>query len=466
MDPLQKLPDQTPLEQTSKTNLEQAQSGIAANQDIIAGSPQLPPKPPSVRPRLTSLLILIIVLATLSVGIYYAFLKKDPPPPPTPPAPKPTTITNQIKLDDDLLALTYGTDYSILYADGHYLINVTKSPKRVVYDGSEVYKGEDIGSVWLSPNGQHWAIQTNRQERRSARDDNTKIVQDTLVDVATFTVDSEKLKDQDRATLRGITNSKQLIWTQKTGKETPSQYGEALPEEDLFIGDAKKFTSQYGIVSVGLSPAEKNWFALTKSPNTKELLDFYINADRKDPLDARILKDVSIDDSGSYIIALCQNPSDYPGSTAIGKDCQVGVNGKTRTTIAGNVYLAISYGQNSESYAGIDRDLGQEFLRNQRTDLIVEQRKDLQEDPKTTLGVYVNEDGTKMATTSTRTIEELSSDGKTKTKKIRTNLSINHSLTDNNIATQSFFDFGSGEYKDTLFIYTLPAEVEKKIKIE
>lgn len=415
------------------------------NDAMINGEPTPPPDHSGALKRVVALFFGLFALAIFSAGLYWIFFKPEPAKPAPAPAPKPTTTSIKIEGDKDLSSLTYGVDYSVSTSGSNYLVNVYKSPKRVIYNGKEVYRGEDINAVVLSENGKYWAIQTNRQEMRSKRDENTKIVQDTEVSVATLTVNGQKWGERDNSRLVGLTDNGAPSFITKTGKQTPSQYGEALSEEILYIGEAEKFKTSYGVVGYDMSGDGANWLVTTANPSTKEVYDFFVNNTKKDSLDARILERVNIDSEGNYLLAFCQQPSDALGVGLIGKDCQISVNGKTRTTISGTVYLAGRLGL-SEVYAGIDRELKQSFSKNSRTDLILEHRKDMDEDPNTVLGVYLNEPGDKYAVTTIRSVAG----------KIRVNLSINSELIENTVSSDSLFGFGDGDDAATLFIYELP----------
>lgn len=85
-------------------------------------------------------------------------------------------------------------------------------------------------------------------------------------------------------------------------------------------------------------------------------------------------------------------------------------------------------------------------MKNTRSELILEHSKDLDEEAKTALGVYLNESGDKYAVTTTRVL-----DGK-----IRVNLSINSEAISNTVGGASLFGFGDGDDSATLFIYELP----------
>ena len=429
-------------------------AGTQFNKPIISGPENEPPQTKAVLKKVGIIIGVVLVLSILGTLLYSAFFKKDPAPPPAPPAPKPVTTSVEIKGDKELNSLKYGDDYSIQVANSSYLVQVVRPPKRLFYNGQEVYRGEDLSTAVISADGKHWAVQTNRQEQRSKRDENTKILQNTLVDVSTFTVDGQKWGERDNARLVGITNSGEPNFIQKTGKQTPSQYGVALEEEVIYSGDNKRFETSYGVLSYQMSDDGSDWLATTRNPSTKDVYDFFVNGVKKDSLDARIIKKISIDQDGNYLLGFCQQPSDLGGVGLIGKDCQISVNGKTRTTISGTVYLADVLGE-KETYAGIDRELKQSFSKNARLDLILEHRKDMEEDVATVLGVYLNQSGDKYAITTARTVETTQNDG-TKKSGFRLYLSINSEFIENDVDSPSILKFGSGDEDETLFIYKIP----------
>jgi hypothetical protein len=365
-------------------------------------------------------------------------------------------VTSSVKItgDKELTTLNYGADYTIEVANSSYLVQVNRPPKRLFYNGKEVYRGEDLTSSALSADGKHWVVQTNRQEQRSKRDENTKILQNTMVDVSTYTVDGNKWGERDNARLVAINNAGKPNFIQKTGKQTPSQYGDALDEEVIYSGDDKRFETSYGVLSYQMSGDGSNWLTTTKNPSTRDVYDFFVNGTKKDSLDARIIKKISIDEDGNYMLAFCKETANFGGVGLIGKDCQISVNGKTRTTISGTVYLADVLGK-KETYAGIDRELKQSFSKNARLDLILEHRKDMEEDPATILGVYLNQTGDKYAITTSRMVKTTKNDG-TIDVSYRLYLSINSEFIENDINSPSILKFGSGDEDRTLFIYEIP----------
>jgi hypothetical protein len=439
-------------------NSSEIESAKVLNSKMIDGPESKPPKLAGSFKRLALLFGGIIILSLISSLIYFMFLKPEPPVPTPEPEPKPVTTSIEIKGDNEIAKLNYGLDYFVDVSGENYLVSIVKSPKRVIYNGEEVYRGEDLVASFLSANGKYWAIQTTRDEQRIKRDENTKIEQSTVVQVATFTVNNQEWGQKDNSRLLGVSDSGAPQYVHKTGKQTPSQYGEALEEEVVFAGESERFKTDYGVVSYRFSGDASDWLITTKNPSTKEVYDFFVNGAKKDSLDARILKRASIDNAGNYLLAFCKEGSEFTGVGLIGRDCQISVNGNTRTTISGTVYLASNLGLN-ETYAGIDRELRQGFSKNSRVDLILEHRKDMDEDPNTILGVYLNETGTKYAVVTSRQIKEIASRTDTpqpNQERTRVNLSINAEVIDNSIMKPSLFAFGTGEDAETLFIYELP----------
>jgi hypothetical protein len=406
--------------------------------------------------RVGLLLGVIILLSGFGSLVYFvAFNKTEAPVQAPKPEPKPTLSSIKLKGDEELKNLKYEQDYSVEFANGNYLIEVVKTPKRLIYNGKEVYRGEDLVTSSLSPDGKKWAYQISRKEERTKRDENTKLLQTTTVDVATYFVDGQKWGERDNAKLLSLSNAGAPAFLQDTGRQTPSQYGEPLNEQVIYNGEEKRFTTSYGVVSYVPSGDNSSWLVTTKNPSTKDVYDFYVDGSKKDSLDARILKRLSVDDEGNYLVAFCQQPSEITvGVGLIGKDCQISVNGKTRTTISGTVYLASVLGD-KETYAGIDRELRQSFSKNARLDFIVEHRKDMDEDNATELGVYLNEGGDKYAVTSSRMVTVTKNDGTQETV-YRMYLSINSELVENEVNAPSLLGFGTGEDSATLFIYELP----------
>lgn len=416
------------------------------NDALINGEPEKAPNHRGSAKRLALIFVGLFVVSILLAVSYVSLFKPGPVKPTPAPAPKPAISYVKIEGDKDLNSLTYGTDYSVAVSGKNYLAAISKSPKRVIYNGKEVYRGEDLVSSALSENGKYWVVETVRNEVRSKRDENTKIVQDTNVKVSTLTVNGQKWGEKDNSSLLQITDGGAPVILTSTGKQTPSQYGEALSEEVVYFGDAEKFKTSYGVADFGMSGDGANWFATTVSPNTKEVVDFFVNNTKKESLDTRILKRIDIDSEGNYLLGFCQQPSEVStGVGLLGKDCQISVNSKTRTTISGTVYMANALGAN-ETYAGIDKELKQGFVKNNRSDLALEHRKDMDEDSATTLGVYLNSTGDKYAVTTTRKVEG----------KVRVNLSINGQVIDNTVSSDSLFNFGAGDDSATLFIYELP----------
>lgn len=433
--------------QAPQTQSSDLQAGKQFNQEMINGVSQTPPSL-SPKPQLKRLLAILgglAILSLLSVVVYYMFLKPEPPTPPPPPEPKPVTTSVEIKADEELYSLQYGVDYGIEVSGKNYLVEVYKSPKRVIYNGKEVYRGEDLKGAILSANGQHWATETVRDEQRTKRDENTKILQTTTVQVSTITIDGTKWGEKDNANLIGLNDGAVPEYLIRTGKQTPSQYGDALNEEVVYNGETERLKTSYGVVSYGSSADGNSWYATTNNPSTKEVFDFFVNGSKKDSLDARILSRVSIDKDGNYLLAFCKEQTVSIGVGNIGKDCQISVNGNTRTTISGTVHLARVLGT-GETYAGLDKELRQSFIKNKREDLNLEHRKDLDEDQNTTLEVYLNESANKFAIVTSRKIDE----------KIRINLTINSQIIENKIEEASLFAFGTGEDATTLFIYDIP----------
>ncbi len=460
MDPNQNTnnTDQLSAQELNRNTSQKLREGLnsAAAQNIAVGSPDLPPKTePGTKKRILSLVILLTVLAAIITAILMVVNRKPAPVPAPAPTPKPTTLNINIEGPSDLAKLKFGIDYFMETANGHYLLAVTKSPKKIYYDGKEIYAGEDIKSWRISPDGKSWMVETTRREIRSIRDEATKIVQDTEVEVSKFNLSGNGQLEGINARPLTLLNDAKLYWVQKTGRQTPSQYGEALPEEELYLAGEKKFSSAYGILSLGTSPNQQNFYLTANNPNTKEKLDFYINTEQKDPLDARILQNIILDDQKNYMLVFCQTPNPISEFEPSGKDCQVDINGKARTTISGTVYVASGLAQ-EQAYFGLDRDLKQSFLKNVRSDLPLEHSQDLSQDPATKLKVLINDSGSKNAVISSRIVDEVAADRVTITKKPQYNISINSQLVENTLNTHSFFQFGFGDDQVTLFIYTLP----------
>lgn len=435
---------------------EQIKEGMKVAKPIYS-VPDAPP--PSAKENLKKVGLILGVMILLSgVGslVYFAFFRSEPViPTPKEEEPKPALSLVKMKGDEEVKSLVYGADYKAQVGNGNYLIEVTKTPKRLIYNGKEVYRGEDLVTAALSPDGKKWAYQTTRSEERTKRDENTKLLQTTVVNVATYVVDGQKWGEKDNARLLSLDKEGVPTYIQQTGKQTPSQYGESLEEEVIYNGEEKRFQTSYGVVAYSASSNNENWFVTTKNPSTKDIYDFYVNGVKKDNLDARILKKISVDNKGNYLVGFCQQPSEITsGAGLIGKDCQISVNGKTRTTISGTVYLADVLGD-KETYAGIDRELKQSFNKNARLDLIVEHRKDMDEDAATELGIYLNESGDKYALTTSRMVTTTKNDGTLETN-YRLYLSINSELTQNEVNAPSLLKFGIGEDAPTLFIYELP----------
>jgi len=432
----------------------------AMHNPVINGPAQEPTDYKAIAKKVAIIIAAVLILSGIGTGIYYAFFRKEPAPPPTPPAPKPVTSSVKITGDKELTALKYGDDYTIEVANSSYLVQVNRPPKRLFYNGKEVYRGEDMTSSALSADGKHWVVQTNRQEQRSKRDENTKILQNTLVNVSTYNVDGQKWGERDNSRLVAINNDGKPNFIQKTGKQTPSQYGDALDEEVIYSGEEKRFENSYGILGYQMSGDGANWLVTTKNPSTKDVYDFFVNGTKKDSLDARIIKKISIDEAGNYMLGFCKATADFGGVGLIGKDCQISVNGKTRTTISGTVYLADVLGD-KETYSGIDRELKQSFSKNNRLDLILEHRKDMEEDPATVLGVYLNQTGDKYAVTTSRMVKTTKNDGTIEVN-YRLYLSINSEFIENDVKSASILKFGTGDEDRTLFIYEIPKVEETK----
>jgi hypothetical protein len=429
------------------------ESAKSLNREMINGPDSKRPKLNGTFRRLGLIFSGIIILSLISSLVYFLVLKPEPEAPVAQPEPKPVTTSIKIEGDEQLSSLVYGVDYFVDTSGSNYLVSVVKTPKKVFYNGEKVYEGEDLTASYLSANGKYWAVQTTRDEQRTKRDENTKIVQNTVVQVATFTINEQEWGQKDNARLVGVSDSGMPQFIQKTGKQTPSQYGEALEEEIVFFGENERFKTDYGIVEYKFSGNGDDWLATTNNPSTKEVLDFFVNGFKQESLDARILKRISIDAEGNFLLAFCKEDSEFSGVGLIGKDCQISVNGKTRTTISGTVYLANELGLN-ETYAGVDRELRQGFSKNSRVDLALEHRKDMDEDPATILGAYLNESGTKYAVITSRVVDDGPSTN------LRINLTINAEVVENNINKPSLFAFGSGDDDQTLFIYELPSRKE------
>ncbi len=433
---------------------DQIKEGMKVSKPIYSVPDAPPPSAKENLKRVGLILGVIILLSGVGSLIYFAMFQPEPAMPIDPPKPKPTLTSIRISGDEELKNLKYLEDYKVATGNGNYLVEVVKTPKRLIYNGKEVYRGEDLVSGSLSPDGKKWAYETTRKEERTKRDENTKLLQTTIVDVATYTVDGQKWGERDNASLLGVSNDGAPTFLQSTGKQTPSQYGEPLNEQILYSGEEKRFQTSYGVISYVPSNNNKNWLVTTKNPSTKDVYDFYVSGSKKDNLDARIIKEVNVDDEGNYLVAFCQENSTSIGVGLIGKDCQISVNGKTRTTISGTVYLASVLGV-KETYAGIDKELKQSFSKNARLDLIVEHRKDMDEDGAAELGVYLNETGDKYALTTSRMVTTTLNDGTQETK-YRLYLSINSELIENEVNSPSLLDFGIGEDSPTLFVYGLP----------
>ncbi len=434
---------------------EQIKEGMKVAKPIYSVAEEPAPSAKESLKKVGIVLGTVILLSGIGALVYFAFFQPEPPVPPAPPEPKPALTYIKLKGDEELKNLKYLEDYSVETGNGNYLVEVTKAPKRLIYNGKEVYRGEDLVTSALSSDGKKWAYQTTRKEERTKRDENTKLLQTTVVDVASYIVDGQKWGERDSANLLGLSNAGLPTFLQDTGRQTPSQYGEPLNEQVIYRGNEKRFTTSYGVVYYAASNDDSSWLVTTKNPSTKDVYDFYVNGARKDNLDARILKRLSVDDAGNYLVAFCQEPSaTTAGVGLIGKDCQISVNGKTRTTISGTVYLAETLG-GKETYAGIDRELKQSFSKNVRLDLIVEHRKDMDEDAATELGVYLNEAGDKYAVSTSRMVTTTKNDGTQETG-FRMYLSINSELIENEINSASLLAFGIGEDSPTLFIYELP----------
>lgn len=434
---------------------EQIKAGITSAKPIYSVPNEPAPSAKDSLKRVGLVVGLVILLSGVGSLVYFFMSKPEPVAPVQAPEPKPTLSSIKLKADDEVKTLEYGRDYTVSVGNGNYLIEVIKTPKRLIYNGKEVYRGEDLVTSALSPDGKKWAYQTTRKEERTKRDENTKLLQTTTVDVAAYTVDGQKWGERDNANLLGVSNKGLPTFLQSTGEQTPSQYGEPLSGQVLYSGDEKRFETSYGVIDYVPSNNNESWLVTTKNPSTKDVYDFYVNGSKKDSLDARILKRLSVDDDGNYLVAFCQQSSDITsGAGLIGKDCQISVNGKTRTTISGTVYLADGL-SSKETYAGIDRELRQSFSKNARLDLIVEHRKDMDEDVNTELGVYLNETGDKYAVTTSRTVTTTKNDGTQETS-FRMYLSINSELVENEVSSPSLLAFGIGEDSPTLFIYELP----------
>ncbi len=415
------------------------------NDEMINGAPEKAPNHRESAKRLVLIFLGIFVVAVLLSLFYVALFKPESTKPTPTPQSKPSTTYIKIEGDAALSTLKYGVDYTVATSGKNYLVSIKKSPKRVIYDGKEVYRGDDLADTTLSSDGNKWAVETVRTDVRSKRDENTKILQNTNVKVSTFIINGQKWGEKDNSKLLKVTNDGAPVILTDTGKQTPSQYGDSLSEQVIYFGSSEKFKTSYGVADFSMSGDGSNWFATTNSPNTKDIVDFFVNNTRKESLDTRILKRISIDNEGNYLLAFCQQAPDGIGDGILGKDCQISVNSKTRTTISGTVYLADTLGS-TETYAGVDKELKQGFVKNIRSDLALEHRKDMEEDPNTYLGVYLNNTGDKYAVTTARNVA-----GKRKV-----NLTINGKLIDNTINSGSLYGFGAGDDSATLFIYQLP----------
>jgi hypothetical protein len=429
-------------------------AGIHANKPIMSVPDSPPPQVGDVLKRFGVIIIGVLVLSAIGTLLFMVMNKKTPLLAPEPEKKKPVLSSVKMTGDQELKALVYQQDYTVQVSASNYLIHVVSTPKRLIYNGKEVYRGEDLIRSTLSADGKHYAYEITRKEQRTKRDENTKILQDTIVDVGTYVIDGNKWGEKDNSRLVGLTNDASPNYIQSTGKQTPSQFGEPLNEEVIYNGEDKRFQTSYGVLRYEMSDDGKNWLTTTRNPSTRDVNDFYVNGAKQDSLDARILKRLTIDQDGNYLIALCQQPSDLPGVGMIGQDCQISVNGKTRTTISGSVYLAEKLGQ-KETYAGIDRELRQSFSKNARLDLILEHRKDMDEDAATVLGAYLNQSGDKYAMTTARYVTITKNDG-TQEVIYRVYLSINSELIENQINAPSLLKFGTGDDDETLFIYELP----------
>ncbi|HRV76363.1 MAG: hypothetical protein H6799_02335 [Candidatus Nomurabacteria bacterium] len=415
------------------------------NDQMINGDPEKKPNNKDSLKRVFYIFVGLFIASLLATLVYIILLKPEPAKPAPTPEPKPLISLLKIEGDEELKNLVYGSDYSVSTSGKNYLVSVNKVPKRLIYNGKEVYRGDDLVNSNLSKDGKHWALETVRDEVRSKRDENTKIVQNTNVRVSTIYINGQKWGEKDDSRLLAVTNSGAPVILSKTGKQTPSQYGEALSEEIIYFGATEKFKTSYGVVNFLMNSDGSNWLVTTANPSTKEAVDLFVNNTKKESLDARILKRLSIDDQGNYLVGFCKDNVNSTGVGVIGKDCQVSVNGKTRTSISGTVYLAQTLGS-LETYAGVDRELKQSFIKNIRTDLALEHRKDIDDDPETMLGVYLNGRGDKFAVTSTRVINN----------RIKVSISINGEIIENKIFSASLFGFGVDENEATLFIYELP----------
>lgn len=387
--------------------------------------------------RLIAVLVFLLVSSLLLSLIYFAFFRQAPSNNRQTVEPKPDVSYVNITSDKDLSDLKYGVDYSVALSGKNYLVNVSKTPKRVVYNGAEVYRGEDVVKASLSGDGSHWAIETSRDEIRSKVDENTKITQKTNVKVSTFIVNGQKWGEKDGANLVAVTNSGKPVFISSTGKQTPSQYGESLSEEVVYFGSEEKFRTGYGVISFVLSFDDSTWLATTKSPNTKELIDLFVNNSKKASLDGRLLKTLAINSSGDYLSTYCQSGDDT-GRGLVGSNCEISVNGKTRTTISGSMFIASTFAVD-QTYAGVDNSLGQIFLKNNRTDLSSSQKGDI-------IGVYLNNDGNKYAIISSF------KDG----ARVKLAITINNELVEDTASLDSLFKFGVNSDSPTLFVYNLP----------
>ncbi len=144
-----------------------------------------PKLPPDLQQTPTSkkfpLWLVIAILAVLIIGgVAVAFFYKTPrgitptenntvTKIPTPsvslnPTPEPTQVPYQeatikqftIKTGIDVKGPFQDLPYGLITANGHYLLYVYET-KKLVYDGKEIYTGENFGGMTLSHNGLHYA---------------------------------------------------------------------------------------------------------------------------------------------------------------------------------------------------------------------------------------------------------------------------------------------------------------------
>lgn len=411
--------------------------------------------------RLAAILTLLTLL-TIALGVFLYFMFKPKPAPDLPPPEPRAAVKNiEVSLPQNILSqypqLSYPDSFDFQFANGSFLAQIKSAPQTIIFNQEVIYSAQTVEGdtpfqdgqqAVISEDGNQWAYTVANSDLAG------KIVTST----------GGEYDMLPGAILYGVTNAGRPIFSQLTGSQTPSQYGEALPGAILYQGDQVLMQTDYGFYDIGfknLQPESEgsiSWYAAVSSPNTTDIVDLFILGKRSATLDARSLRKIDINQQGDLMTVNCEDAAALLNT--VGTDCELSVNQTTRHSVVGELAMADKLAAD-QAYFGLEMTQLTTFFKNEEAALLEEHKANL---PAGSLKVapllLLSNNSSKRAVVS-YPIGGMADD---KDPTDRATLSINGEIVPVSIANMdSRFGFGWGEDQETLFIYTLNLESEEVI---